>query len=566
MKSNFITSTVSAQPVEHVDNVVPGFIRTEYPEFIEFLDHYFQYLNKDLNKPSKTITELLSSREIDSLAEQFLEMIGFEIAHNWPKSQKMDRRTLLKRIVELNKIKGNFSSFDAFFQIFFRKKACYYEPSQDLFTLSSDKHLYDWSRDLAVDYYNDYAPDLSAESGQRFTKRWKEGDLLPSSSGDGHISSTKKLHDGIFYQRFSYSIALEERFAEWRETFLELLHPAGARMFAQSLLVSRLTLKYVAEHMNGLVFRLNLDLVFILERALLKYEAQADPSKYYWELYAGQIIYSYTTYLVGWYNINDPTLGIFDEDGSLLFGNYPIPAIDFGFANYMPSQYFIQSNTSPDFTDGVILFQNPAVSPSYDYAEIEIPSEWFQTGFVNPYARRYFNLPQIFRDPRNIWKVSIESTGNSQLNFEGADGTFDPDLDAEYSISNERTYNIYGWFSEKGSTDDILPNLHGTVVNITRANLDEEKITFTPTEIISEVNGNYQTLPNTGNYTLFDAIYKYGVVLNQSPFTDDYQSDILFFNSNFNLPEIQFNDSPFVSYGASFEHGEQNCIEPKDYT
>lgn len=547
MKTNFVTSTITTQPVEHVESTVPGFVKTDYRQFVEFLDHYFQYLNKDLNKPSKTLTELLTSREIDKLAEEFLEMIAYEIAKGWPESAKMDRRTLLKRIVELNKIKGNFSSFDAFFQIFFREKACYYEPSQDLFTLSSDRHRYDWQRDLEISDYEyqtqDYDFDLTEEFGQRYRERWIEGINLPIGSRDGHISSTKRLHDGIFFQRFSYSVFIEKRFSEWRDTFLQMLHPAGARLFAQTLLVSKLTPKYVAEHMNAFVDRLNKDLIFILERALIQYLVESDEKRNYWELYSGHILYSYDWYKASFYNSNidpyDPYAFNFEESW-LNFGNYPIYGSEFQISQDFQFSSFLEPGTTfDDFEHGSFMFSGFNTSNNYNSAQLLKPSEWFLSGFVNPYDLKIFNLPKIYHNPTFIWRLDIESSGSTDLIFNNDESN--PDF-AEYAIENQHTHLITGWFNETFITKDVLLALSGTKVTLYRANEDIETITVFNNNIENNLNGiNRYVSTVTDQYNLFDVIFKYGTAEN---FNNNYDSEIILFTEDFYLSSVKLTNTP----------------------
>lgn len=50
---------------------------------------------------------------------------------------------------------------------------------------------------------------------------------------DGHLSSTKVLQDGEFYQEYSYVIRSSQNIESYRDVVLEVLHPAGMKMFGQ---------------------------------------------------------------------------------------------------------------------------------------------------------------------------------------------------------------------------------------------------------------------------------------------------------------------------------------------
>lgn len=48
---------------------------------------------------------------------------------------------------------------------------------------------------------------------------------------DGHISTTKFIHDGEYYQQFSYVLYVDESPARFRQALKQLIHPAGFKMF-----------------------------------------------------------------------------------------------------------------------------------------------------------------------------------------------------------------------------------------------------------------------------------------------------------------------------------------------
>lgn len=50
---------------------------------------------------------------------------------------------------------------------------------------------------------------------------------------DGHLSSSKVLQDGDFYQEYSYVIRSSQNIEAYRDIVLDVLHPAGMKMFGQ---------------------------------------------------------------------------------------------------------------------------------------------------------------------------------------------------------------------------------------------------------------------------------------------------------------------------------------------
>ena len=53
----------------------------------------------------------------------------------------------------------------------------------------------------------------------------------------GRISSVNRIHDGVYWQDYSYSIKSSIRIEDWEKQFLSLVHPAGLRFFASVLLL-----------------------------------------------------------------------------------------------------------------------------------------------------------------------------------------------------------------------------------------------------------------------------------------------------------------------------------------
>lgn len=48
---------------------------------------------------------------------------------------------------------------------------------------------------------------------------------------DGHLSSTKYIHDGDYYQQFSYVVYVNETVSRYRDALKKLIHPVGYKLF-----------------------------------------------------------------------------------------------------------------------------------------------------------------------------------------------------------------------------------------------------------------------------------------------------------------------------------------------
>lgn len=76
-----------------------------------------------------------------------------------------------------------------------------------------------------------------------------EGNVLSSSfaqsegrylNTDGHLSSNKKLQDNYYYQDYSYVLKTKTVIENWRNSVIDLIHPAGTLMFGDVYIVSNL--------------------------------------------------------------------------------------------------------------------------------------------------------------------------------------------------------------------------------------------------------------------------------------------------------------------------------------
>lgn len=70
---------------------------------------------------------------------------------------------------------------------------------------------------------------------------------------DGHISSSKYLHDGNYYQQFSYVVYVNEAVNRYKESLKKLLHPAGFKLFGgfRSQEVVNAKVKLPQQNING---------------------------------------------------------------------------------------------------------------------------------------------------------------------------------------------------------------------------------------------------------------------------------------------------------------------------
>lgn len=62
------------------------------------------------------------------------------------------------------------------------------------------------------------------------------------ASGEGIVSDTSKLHDGEYWQQFSYVIRSDRKYSEYKDVVKRLVHPAGLKMFSEYSITNKIDL------------------------------------------------------------------------------------------------------------------------------------------------------------------------------------------------------------------------------------------------------------------------------------------------------------------------------------
>jgi hypothetical protein len=182
------TSSATAQESINSESLVPENIRSGAAAFIKFINDYYEYIN-DVGLPSQQISDITTEQDIDRASGEYIDAIQKEIANIVPKTDTIDKVSLYKKIVKYYKMRGSEESIHAFFKIFFNEVVEIFYPKERLFELSTGD-------------VNSYTNDIS------------------------------RLHDGDYWQRFSYEIKAPIDTSYWLDNFYGLVHPAGLKLFS----------------------------------------------------------------------------------------------------------------------------------------------------------------------------------------------------------------------------------------------------------------------------------------------------------------------------------------------
>ena len=183
---------IQFQP-SRVEDVLPSYFRSEYPDLIQFLEKYYDYLDSDGNI-GWTIKHIERSQDIDAVDEEFLDFLFGELSPDLRSGRFQDPRETLKNLADFFRTRGTAYSAKAFFRALFGEEIEIEYPKDQLFTVG--------------------VSTIGAE-----------GDII---------------QNGALYQILSILIKSGRGIAEWRDLYKAYVHPAGFFLGSQ-LIVDTVT-------------------------------------------------------------------------------------------------------------------------------------------------------------------------------------------------------------------------------------------------------------------------------------------------------------------------------------
>jgi hypothetical protein len=170
-----------------IKTVVPEHFLEQYPDFITFIEKYYDFLDSDGNF-GYDIKNIQYYKDIESTPKTYLQRLYEEKAPGLSTELFDDPRITLKILYTLYKIKGTGLSVDFFFRHFYKDAAEQVFPKRQMFIVGE------------------------SEIG---------------------VESNKFIQDSYFYQIYSILIRSGIVPNEWLDIYKRLIHPAGFELFAE---------------------------------------------------------------------------------------------------------------------------------------------------------------------------------------------------------------------------------------------------------------------------------------------------------------------------------------------
>lgn len=241
-----MANTIQTAERRHIDfktnkvkDILPEYFATQYPQFVTFLEKYYEYLDSDQTFNFDTqIRGLFSVRDIHSNSindlDQIFKEIGLGIANS---NYFKDPRYAARLLAIFYRVKGSLYSSEAFFKAFYGVDPEIEYPKRNLFIV---------------------------------------GESLIGSE------SLKFIQDGALYQIFSILIKSEIPSIVWKDLYKEFVHPAGFYLGSQVVFTGVANnLNTVGSIMPTVTPNTNSGIIAITETAIMEIMGQVDLTEFF---------------------------------------------------------------------------------------------------------------------------------------------------------------------------------------------------------------------------------------------------------------------------------------------
>jgi hypothetical protein len=143
-----------------INRQVPEFVREENPNFIAFLEAYYEFLeNKQGSQKNDLVAQSKQLRyltDVDSSIATFEDNFFNTFASLVPKNVSVDKAVLIKNLLPLYLSKGNEKSFKLLFRLLFNEEVEVVQPKTSVLKASDGKWLIEKAFRISQDVYSTY--------------------------------------------------------------------------------------------------------------------------------------------------------------------------------------------------------------------------------------------------------------------------------------------------------------------------------------------------------------------------------------------------------------------------
>lgn len=134
--------TISNNKISHlVSTQLPFFVRNDHPNFVAFLEAYYEFLEQE-NETLNQIKTIRNNYDVDQSIELFIDRFYANFLKQIPVEAVVDRTLLLKHVKDLYRSRGTEKSIRLLMRLLFNEEVQeFYYPKRDVLRASDGKWL-----------------------------------------------------------------------------------------------------------------------------------------------------------------------------------------------------------------------------------------------------------------------------------------------------------------------------------------------------------------------------------------------------------------------------------------
>ena len=163
-----------------VQKQLPAFYNEEGPNFIQFIQAYYEWMDKQ--GPTYKVRRLAETSDIDQSGREYIKYFMDEFMINVPYDMAADPKLVEKYILDLYRSKGSIESIKLLFKILYNLDASIYLPQKDILKTSDGKWI-----------VNKYLEVQMKDNNFDFIHQYVTGS---TSGASAYISNVVKINSG----------------------------------------------------------------------------------------------------------------------------------------------------------------------------------------------------------------------------------------------------------------------------------------------------------------------------------------------------------------------------------
>lgn len=121
---------------------IPDFIRSEYPQFVLFLEKYYEFLEQN-NQVNSVLLNMMNFSDVNKTLDEFIPGFRNQYLRYFPKETSIDERLLIKFIRDFYEAKGSKSAIEFLFRALFDEHVEIYYPNDNILRTSDGMWIKD---------------------------------------------------------------------------------------------------------------------------------------------------------------------------------------------------------------------------------------------------------------------------------------------------------------------------------------------------------------------------------------------------------------------------------------